>query len=84
MTQPKNPIYRIVIEGELDPSWAAWMNGMSIEVNEDRDHGSHTTLTGEVKDQSALRGILNKLWDLNLELRSVTLIQDRKRMVRDE
>jgi len=30
-----------------------------------------TTLTGTVEDQSALRGILNQLWDLNLTLISV-------------
>ena len=84
MTIPRNYIYQIVIEGELDPSWAVWMNGMTVETCKDRGHGSCTTLTGAVVDQSALRGILNKLWDLNLELRSVSQIQDRQRMVRDE
>jgi hypothetical protein len=31
-------------------------------------------LTGAIADQSALRGILTKLWDLNLALISVALI----------
>jgi len=30
-----------------------------------------TILSGEVVDQAALRGLLNRLWDLNLVLRSV-------------
>jgi len=35
-----------------------------------------TILTGAVADQSALRGILNKLWDLNLILVSVNRLND--------
>jgi len=33
------------------------------------------TLTGSVVDQAALRGILNKLWDLNFCLISVNLVE---------
>ena len=36
---------------------------------------SITTLTGPVADQAALRGILTKVWDLNLTLISVTRIE---------
>jgi hypothetical protein len=35
-----------------------------------------TTLTGAVADQSALRGILTRLWDLNLDLISVNRVRD--------
>jgi hypothetical protein len=31
-----------------------------------------TTLVGPVADQAVLRGILNRIWDLNLTLLSVT------------
>ena len=37
--------------------------------------GGVTTLTGPVADQSALRGILSKIWDLNLTLISVRRIE---------
>ncbi len=63
--------YRIVVQGRLDDSWSDWLSGMSVSVDQTRDGVSVTTLTGPVVDQAALRGILNRLWDLNLTLISV-------------
>jgi protein-S-isoprenylcysteine O-methyltransferase Ste14 len=62
--------YRIRAHGRLDQSWSPWFNGMLIECTSAGDPVI-TTLTGPVVDQPALRGILNKLWDLNLTLVSV-------------
>jgi len=62
-------VYQIKMQGRLDESWSGWFNGMAIAFDSDT-----TTLTGAVADQSALRGILNKLWDLNLALISVMQI----------
>jgi hypothetical protein len=62
-------IYQIKMQGRLDESWSGWFNGMTVTSD-----GDTTTLTGPVADQSALRGILTKLWDLNLALISVTRI----------
>ena len=64
-------IYQIKIQGRLDESWSGWFSGMAITWDDDT-----TALTGMVADQSALRGILTKLWDLNLDLISVNQIQD--------
>lgn len=65
--------YQICIEGELGEQWSDWFSGMIVAVEgEDK---KMTTLSGRV-DQAALRGILNKLWDLNLVLISVNLIND--------
>jgi hypothetical protein len=61
--------YQIKMRGKLDESWSGWFSGMAITLD-----GDITTLTGAVADQSALRGILTKLWDLNLALISVTRI----------
>ena len=65
------PIYQIKMRGELDSSWSAWFSHMTITFD-----GGTTTLTGAVVDQSALRGILTKLWDLNLDLISVNQVKD--------
>ena len=61
-------VYAIKIQGELGENWSDWFDGLSISVEGDLPV---TTLTGVVADQVALRGILNKLWDLNLTLISV-------------
>lgn len=66
--------YRITVQGRLDESWSRWFNGLTIECTS-TDDSAITTLTGPVVDQPALRGILNKLWDLNLILISVTRIE---------
>ena len=50
--------------------WQEWFNGMMIATEQGKD-GVITTLKGLVADQAALRGILNKLWDLNLTVISV-------------
>ena len=62
--------YQITLQGRLDESWSEWLDGMML-VFED----GITTLTGTVADQAALRGILSKIWDLNLTLISVSRIE---------
>ena len=59
--------YEIQIEGVLDSEWSEIFNGMIIYAKSET--GSIlTTLRGPVVDQAQLRGILNKIWDLNLKL----------------
>jgi hypothetical protein len=73
MTQAE--VYQILIRGRLDPQWSFWLEGLSITYV-DTDH-EITCLAGPIRDQAALRGILNKLWDLNLELVSVQLMEEK-------
>ena len=63
-------VYQIKVQGKLDESWSSWFSGLTITLE-----GDTTTLTGAVVDQAALRGILSRLWDLNLALISVNPIE---------
>jgi hypothetical protein len=47
---------------------------MEVSSKTGRDAGCVTLLTGRVEDQATLRGILNRLWDLNLTVLSVIQI----------
>ena len=67
--------YEIVIQGELDPTWEQWFSGLSVTLSSARGHSPTTTIAGPVVDQAALRGMLCKLWDLNLTLISVRRIE---------
>ncbi len=58
--------YRIVVRDELSQRFAAAFEGMSLECE-----GGHTAITGVVVDQSHLRGLLDRISDLGLELVSV-------------
>ncbi len=68
-------IYRITISGTLDANWSKWFSGLTVQCDTAADGTPLTVLTGEVRDQAALRGILNKVWDLNLTLVAVTQIE---------
>ena len=61
--------YRIQAQGASDPSWAAWFEGTAIEQRA----GIITLDT--VVDQAALRGLLCRLWDLNLIVMSVNRVE---------
>jgi hypothetical protein len=64
--------YRIQVRGKLDEGWSDWFRGLTV-VSEDANDGSPiTTLVGPVADQAALRGILNRIWDLNLTILDVS------------
>ena len=69
----KPTTYQICIQGVLDPKWTCWFEGLTIEEFE-----GDTLLTGPFIDQAALRGILNKLWDLNLNLLSINPVHNDK------
>ena len=59
----------IRVVGHLDDARSDWFGGLLVE----RLDGGQTLLTGEVADQTALHGILARVRDLGLPLRSVTV-----------
>ena len=67
--------YEIRVEGELDEDWVDWFDGMAIAAEKTGAGLAATTLAGPIRDQPALRGMLSKLWDLNLTLISLRRIE---------
>ena len=68
------PIYRIKISGHLDEHWISWFEPLDITAEHDGNGRPVTVLTGPVNDSSEMRGLLTKIWDLNLELISLKQI----------
>ncbi len=68
-------VYEIQVLGELDQGWQQWFGGLAATLGYSGDRSPVTTLTGPVTDQAALRGMLCKLWDLNLTVISVRRIR---------
>jgi hypothetical protein len=64
--------YQIRVQGWIGERWANWFDGMAMIYEGAEDDSPITLLTGPVVDQAALRGLLTKIWDLNLTLLSVT------------
>ena len=78
MAQPKKKLtvyeratYRIQVQGVVDESWSDYYDGMTIQAKIEPDQPTVTTLTGQLLDQAALMGVLNRLYGLCLPLLSV-------------
>ena len=71
MTQPAccdgEARYEIRVHGVLDTSWSVWLDGLEVRPLD----GGQTLLTGTVRDQAALHGLLTKIRDLGLPLLGV-------------
>jgi hypothetical protein len=59
--------YEIRLTGHLDAHWTAWFDGMT--VNNEND--GTTVISGQIVDQAALHGLLQRVRDLGLPLVSV-------------
>ncbi len=63
---------RIIIQGRLDKQWKKSFDGMKISYEE-----GNTILSGNIKDEAHLHGILNFIRDLNIKLISVNPANDK-------
>jgi hypothetical protein len=59
--------YHIQIQGHLAADWSEWFEDMTVQCRPD----GTTVLSGPVRDQAALHGLLLKVRDLGLTLISV-------------
>jgi hypothetical protein len=71
MGEGTGTVYRIVVRSELSDRYALAFEGMKMQTKE-----GETILTGEVKDQPHLFGILHRINSLGLELLSVQALPE--------
>ena len=69
-------VYEIIIRGQLKNKWTGWLAGDMAFQHTEGD-SPDTSINIAVPDQAALRGVLNRIWDLNLSLISVNLVKER-------
>jgi len=67
--------YRIRVFGTLDASWSDRLEGLRITADEDREHGSITSIQGRMRDQAELAGLLNTLYEQHFTLLSVQYLK---------
>ncbi len=70
----------IVVKGQLDTDWSGWLEGLTITHN---DKGE-TIVSGSIRDQAALYGVLAKMRDMALFLLSVRYMADESRKENDD
>ncbi len=66
--------YKIILQGRLDDSWTESFAGMTIQVKKEEGNQVCTTLTGQVRDQAELHGLLAHTRDLCLPLLEVQFL----------
>ena len=66
--------YRLVVKGELSDPMQVAFEGMNLT----RGDGT-TTLTGTIRDQTELQGVLQRITDLGLTLLDLTAIDNAAR-----
>jgi hypothetical protein len=65
--------YRIKVKGTLGHRTMDWFGDLTITLLQNGE----TMLVGQFTDQSALRGFLDQLWDLNLTVLSVEVVDNQ-------
>ena len=66
--------YRIEVEGYLEESWSDNLGSMRITTRKREDQSPVTTLVGRLRDQSALAGVLNSLYEFHMPILLVELL----------
>jgi hypothetical protein len=61
---------KIIIQGHVDKKWKNSFEGMKISYE-----GDNTILTGILKDEAHMHGVLNVIRDLNIRLISINPIE---------
>ena len=69
--------YRIRVQGHLDDSWSDRLGGMVITRAFTADKQPMTILIGHLKDQAALCGVMNAIYDLHLPVISVEFLDEK-------
>ncbi len=67
-------VYEIRVQGQLARHWAEWLGAATLAV-EAGAGGPVTRICAPVADQAALRGLVTKLWDMNLVLLALRRIE---------
>ena len=66
--------YRITVKGHLDDSWSDRLGNMTITPGRHEYQHAITTMTGCVRDQAELFGVLNTLYELHIPLLAVKIL----------
>jgi hypothetical protein len=68
---PEGGHCEIRVKGRLDARWAPWFDGLTLDTDAD----GTTLIHGQIVDQAALHGLLQRVRDTGLTLVSVTHVE---------
>lgn len=65
-------VWRIWLEGRVEADWSQWFDLMSMRHERRKDGSWRTLVEGLLSDQAALRGVITRMWDLNMRVISLS------------
>ena len=68
-------VYRIRVQGALDPDWASRLEGMNVTEARSEAGEVETVLVGRLQDQASLAGVLNAVYELHLPILAVEMLE---------
>jgi len=68
--------YRISVQGYLEDVWSDRLANMTITNDIREEQAPVSTLTGRVRDQAELVGVLNGLYELRMPILSMEIMND--------
>ena len=78
ITEFKGPaIYCIKIKGVIDQRYAGYFGDMIISTDKKEEGQTTSKLTGKIKDQADLMGVLNALYNLHLPIVSIQTLDEK-------
>ena len=63
--------YEIRVKGHLERHWETWFDGMTLPAKPNGE----TLLSGAIRDQAALHGVIDRIRDFGLPLLSVRRVE---------
>lgn len=77
MDQADAQHYEIRVRGRLPQSYAAWFEGMSLTIQEGKKgEATVTIISGYIRDQAALHGLISRIRDVGLTLVAVNQVPE--------
>ncbi len=67
--------YRIRVQGYLEKVWSDRLAEMTITIHDKEGMAPESILTGKIRDQAELVGVLNGLYGLRVPILAVELIK---------
>jgi hypothetical protein len=73
-------LYEIRVKGHLDQRWAERLEGLTLTL----ESNGITSISGQLTDQAALHGVLNRVRDLGLTMISVERLSPTGKAIGEE
>ena len=70
-------MYCITIKGLIDQRYAGYFGDMIISTEKKEEGQTTSKLTGSIKDQADLMGVLNALYNLHLPIVSIQTLDEK-------